>query len=182
MKRPFRNFCRNGVYYSEDTDTGKQKSLQTRDGGDAARLISVMNEAAKNPAWLILQIGRIYLSASDPKAATRTWKDVLTALLPMSRKLRIKYPVAMYHQFSPSLRLDRRYEPWGSARGYLQPKWIAARLHMGTWTYVSNLLNEPPGTPAASSGGITVVSIVSTPLARIPLCWIFSDSHWPRTA
>jgi REP element-mobilizing transposase RayT len=25
-------------------------------------------------------------------------------------------------------------------------KWIAARLQMGTWTYVSNLLNEPPET------------------------------------
>src|ERR1035437_2896452 len=23
-------------------------------------------------------------------------------------------------------------------------KWIAARLQMGTWTYVSSLLNEPP--------------------------------------
>ena len=25
-------------------------------------------------------------------------------------------------------------------------KWIAQRLHMGSWTYVSNLLNEPPPT------------------------------------
>ena len=25
-------------------------------------------------------------------------------------------------------------------------KWIAARLQMGTWTYVSNLLNEPAET------------------------------------
>jgi len=25
-------------------------------------------------------------------------------------------------------------------------KWIAARLHMGSWTCVSNLLNEPPET------------------------------------
>jgi hypothetical protein len=25
-------------------------------------------------------------------------------------------------------------------------KWIAARLQMGTWSYVSNLLNEPPET------------------------------------
>jgi hypothetical protein len=25
-------------------------------------------------------------------------------------------------------------------------KWIAGRLQMGTWTYVSNLLNEPPET------------------------------------
>ena len=24
-------------------------------------------------------------------------------------------------------------------------KWIAQRLHMGSWTYVSNLLNEKPG-------------------------------------
>jgi hypothetical protein len=85
MKRPFRSFCRNGVYYFEDTDTGKQKSLQTRDRSDAARLISVMNEAAKNPAHLNLQIGRIYLSASDAKAATRTWKDVLTAVLPTTK-------------------------------------------------------------------------------------------------
>jgi hypothetical protein len=27
-------------------------------------------------------------------------------------------------------------------------KWIAQRLHMGSWTYVSNLLNEPPQTPS----------------------------------
>ena len=26
-------------------------------------------------------------------------------------------------------------------------KWIAQRLHMGSWTYVSNLLNEPLQTP-----------------------------------
>ena len=25
-------------------------------------------------------------------------------------------------------------------------KWIAERLHMGSWTYVSNLLNEQPQT------------------------------------
>ena len=28
----------------------------------------------------------------------------------------------------------------------LSLKWIAARLRMGAWTYVSNLLNEPPET------------------------------------
>jgi hypothetical protein len=26
-------------------------------------------------------------------------------------------------------------------------KWIAQRLQMGTWTYVSNLLNEKPESP-----------------------------------
>jgi hypothetical protein len=64
----------------------------------------------------------------------------------MSRKLRIEYLGAMYHQPTPSLRLDRRDEPWGPARGYMKSKWIAARLQMGTWTYVSNLLNEPAET------------------------------------
>ena len=28
-------------------------------------------------------------------------------------------------------------------------KWIAERLHMGSWTYVSNLLNQIPGTRTA---------------------------------
>lgn len=26
----------------------------------------------------------------------------------------------------------------------IRTKWIVLRLHMGSWTYVSNLLNEPP--------------------------------------
>src|ERR1035438_3620508 len=29
---------------------------------------------------------------------------------------------------------------------YMNLKWIAQRLHMGSWTYVSNLLNEQPPT------------------------------------
>jgi hypothetical protein len=28
----------------------------------------------------------------------------------------------------------------------MKPEWIAQRLHMGSWTYVSNLLNEQPQT------------------------------------
>jgi hypothetical protein len=50
----------------------------------------------------------------------------------MSRKLRIEYPGdASYRELS------------GSARGYMKSKWIVQQLQMGTWTYVSNLLNEP---------------------------------------
>src|ERR1035437_23240 len=81
MKKAFRLFPRNGVYYSEDTETGKQKSLKTCDRGEGERLINAMNEAAKNPAFLNLQIGRIYIAAADPKSATRTWKDVYKAVL-----------------------------------------------------------------------------------------------------
>ena len=43
-------------------------------------------------------------------------------------------------------------------------KWIAQRLQMGSWTYVSNLLNEPPQTqPQAQE--VLPLSIVSTPHA-----------------
>ena len=44
-------------------------------------------------------------------------------------------------------------------------KWIAQRLYMGSWTYVSNLLNEQPPNASAGAGGVTDVSIVSTPHA-----------------
>jgi REP element-mobilizing transposase RayT len=41
-------------------------------------------------------------------------------------------------------------------------KWIAQRLQMGSWTYVSNLLNEPPTNTAPRTGDDAVVSIVRT--------------------
>ena len=37
-----------------------------------------------------------------------------------------------------------------SVGGYMNLKWIAQRLHMGSWTYVSNLLNEQPPTQPQS--------------------------------
>jgi hypothetical protein len=55
----------------------------------------------------------------------------------------------------------REDELWGRRKGHrakvkiarrlrqettMSLKWIAARLQIGTWTYVSNLLNEPPVT------------------------------------
>ena len=43
-------------------------------------------------------------------------------------------------------------------------KWIAQRLQMGSWTYVSNLLNQP-AQALPSSGGVAVVSIVRTCIA-----------------
>src|SRR5579859_2408971 len=82
VKNAYRIFPRNGVFYSENTQTGQQKSLRTRDSEVGERLINAMNEAARNPAAVNLQIGRIYVAAADPKAATRTWKDVFDAVLP----------------------------------------------------------------------------------------------------
>jgi hypothetical protein len=65
----------------------------------------------------------------------------------MSRKLRIEYPGAMYHVMN---RRDQREDIF---RDDQDRQWIAQRLQMGTWTYVSNLLNEPPETqPGAQEG------------------------------
>ena len=85
----------------------------------------------------------------------------------MSRKLRIEYPGAMYHvmnrgdQREDIFRDDEDRQRFLSTLGEacvktewqvhayclitaMSLKWIAERLHMGSWTYVSNLLNEQP--------------------------------------
>jgi hypothetical protein len=87
----------------------------------------------------------------------------------MSRKLRIEYPGAMYHvmnrgdQREDIFRDDQNRQKFLATLGEacvktewqvhayclitaMNLKWIAERLQMGTWTYVSNLLNEPPET------------------------------------
>ncbi len=49
MKNRFILFQRAGIFYVEDTTTGKQKSLRTRDPADAERLQAAQNEAAHPP-------------------------------------------------------------------------------------------------------------------------------------
>ena len=50
MKNRFILFQRSGVFYCEDTSTGRQTSLRTKDKADALRLLHVKNEAAHQPA------------------------------------------------------------------------------------------------------------------------------------
>ena len=76
MKSRYILFRRAGVYYCEDTTTGKQTSLRTKDEGEAQALLNAKNESARQPA-LNLQIARAYLTASDPAQATRTWQAVM---------------------------------------------------------------------------------------------------------
>jgi len=45
MKNQFILFQCSGVYYSEDTSTGRQVSLRTKDKADALRLLNAKNEA-----------------------------------------------------------------------------------------------------------------------------------------
>ena len=59
MKNRFILFQRSGVFYSEDTTTGKQASLRTKDKTEALRLLHAKNEAVQQPA-MNLQIARVY--------------------------------------------------------------------------------------------------------------------------
>ncbi|MGO8838314.1 MAG: tyrosine-type recombinase/integrase [Limisphaerales bacterium] len=80
MKNRFILFQRSGVYYAEDTATGKQSSLRTRDKADAARLLNAKNEAMHQPA-MNLQIAQVYLQHGDPTLANRTWQDVMEQIV-----------------------------------------------------------------------------------------------------
>lgn len=79
MKNRFILFQRSGVYYAEDTTTGKQSSLRTKDKADALRLLHVKNEATHQPA-MNMQIAQVYLQHGDPALAARTWQQVMEQL------------------------------------------------------------------------------------------------------
>ena len=80
MKNRFILFQRSGVFYCEDTTTGKQTSLRTRDKADAVRLLHVKNEATHQPS-MNLQIAQVYLQHGDPAMSTRTWQMVMEQIV-----------------------------------------------------------------------------------------------------
>jgi hypothetical protein len=81
LKQIFRLFRRKGIYYSQDSRTDEQKSLQTRDKVEALRLLNAKNEAAHNPSVVNLQIARTYVAASSPEMLTRTWRSTFDAMM-----------------------------------------------------------------------------------------------------
>lgn len=82
MKSRFILFRRGSVYYAEETATGKQTSLRTKDEAEAITLINIKNEATRQPA-MNLQIAQVYLQHADATMAQRTWQDVMDAMYPL---------------------------------------------------------------------------------------------------
>jgi hypothetical protein len=81
MKDRFRLFRRGwGTYYVEDTETGKQQTLQTTDKREAQRMVHARNEAQRTP-HVNLMIAKAYLAASDPALTNRTWQHVINAII-----------------------------------------------------------------------------------------------------
>jgi hypothetical protein len=68
------------VYYIEDSETGKRTSLETTERQTAERLLNARREAEQQPQ-INLQIARTYLLASDPTMVTRTWNEVMNAII-----------------------------------------------------------------------------------------------------
>lgn len=62
-----------GVYYLHDTETDLRWSLRTTDEARATELLVAKNEAAREPAFN-LQKSRVYMAASDPGVAKRTYE------------------------------------------------------------------------------------------------------------
>lgn len=97
---------RGGRYYAEEITTGLRKSLKTADKASAEVLLHAMNEAERNP-HLNQLLGQTYLAGSDPKALSRTWQDVLTAIIaskiPGSDNQHRWISVSKDHAFKPLL-------------------------------------------------------------------------------
>ena len=71
MKTKYTLFRRDGIYYSQDSATGKQTSLRTKDETEASSLLNARNEAQRQPT-LNLHLARAYLTASAPAYFNRT--------------------------------------------------------------------------------------------------------------
>ena len=79
MKSKFNLFRHGAVFYMEDTATGKQTSLRTKDETEAKSLLEARNAAQRQPT-LNLHLARAYLTASDPAFIERTWQTVMEQL------------------------------------------------------------------------------------------------------
>src|SRR5579863_3566508 len=79
MKTKYTMFRRGEMFYMQDSATGKQTSLRTKDEAEARRLLDARNEAMRQPV-LNLHLARAYLTASDPAFVGRTWQTVMDQL------------------------------------------------------------------------------------------------------
>jgi hypothetical protein len=76
QKQRFWLYRRAGIYYLQDSQTGRRESLNTRSKREAEQTRAARNDAAANPR-VGLAMAKAILSAYDPQMARRTWQDVM---------------------------------------------------------------------------------------------------------
>jgi integrase len=85
MKTKYTLFRRGEMFYMQDSATGKQTSLRTKDETEAKSLLEARNAAQRQPV-LNLHLARAYLTASDPAFVERTWQVVMEQMQSRGRE------------------------------------------------------------------------------------------------
>jgi integrase len=80
QRQRFRLYRRNGTYYIQENDTGRQTSLLTKDRTEAAGIVAAKNQAAAQPI-LNVAMAKVYLSAKSPELLTRTWGELIELMM-----------------------------------------------------------------------------------------------------
>ena len=65
MKTAYRLFSRKGVFYAQNSSTGRQESLHTKDRQEAEQLLAAKNMAESN-RHINLALAKVFMSGSDP--------------------------------------------------------------------------------------------------------------------
>jgi len=121
MNQRFILFRRSGVFYCEDTTTGKQLSLRTKDEGEATTLLHAKNEAFRQPI-LNLQIARAYMAASDPMVSKRTWQSPMDEMTrTKTGPTRIRHERAMLDSAFDTIRNRPVVETNSGPRSHYEP-------------------------------------------------------------
>jgi len=77
MLQRYRKFKRAwGMWYAFDNATSNSVSLKTRVKNEAEQKVNAMNEVERQPS-ISLGLAKVYLNATDPKLASRTWQEVM---------------------------------------------------------------------------------------------------------
>lgn len=110
MKATFRLVRRGQHYYAHNRLTNQRESLHTDDREQAARLLDAKNHAERVPT-MNLALGRVFLAARDAELPTRTWGDVMAAIVHHGREsTRHRYGTAMQDPFLGRLKARRLIE------------------------------------------------------------------------
>lgn len=95
MRQRFYLFRRRGTYYLQDSRSGKQQSLDTKDRSVAHRILELKRQTAADPGYNQF-ILRTCLATQDPLLAKRTWQTVMDQIQTHGKdSSRIRYERAM---------------------------------------------------------------------------------------
>lgn len=158
MKTAYGLFNRKGVLYVQNNSTGRQESLHTKERQEAEELLAAKNMAEKNPL-ANLAFARVFISASDPKLATRTWEEVMAYLCSKGKE---------------STRDQRRRE---MARKPLQ----LLKNKVVTQTTADDLLQILRRGTTSTNHGLRLLHNLAVDMGWLP--WhLISPKQWPKIA